>query len=64
MFCEWDKDLQLNVAKQPANSNIYELSKDKPYTIKRTYNGSTVGYMGSFSSKSEAELYLLHYATT
>lgn len=62
MFCEWDKDLELEVVKQQPNSNNYELPKNKPYTIRRIYNGSVVGNMGAFYSRSEAESYMFHYA--
>lgn len=63
MFCEWDKDLELKVVKQPSGTNQYALPKNKPYAVRRTYNGAVVGYLGEFAAKSEAELYMLHYAT-
>jgi hypothetical protein len=64
MFCEWDKDLELRVVKQEKGTKAYELDKDKPYTIRRIYNGTVVGYLGEFSSRGEAEIYLVQYATS
>lgn len=62
MFCKWDADLKLKVVKQSANSKTYGLPKQSPYTIQRIYNGSVVGYMGEFTSSSEAYYYLANYA--
>lgn len=62
MFCEWDKDLQIKVVRQPHGSNLYGLSKKTPYTMQRIYNGKIVGYTGCFSSRVEADHYLMYYA--